>query len=200
MIVKLLVEGGSMAPGPALSQKLGPLGLNMGQIISKVNEATKEFKGIKVPVDLDVDVATKEFSITVKSPPVPELIKKELGFEKGAGDHKKQQVGNIAIEQIIKIAKTKLPEMLERDLKAAVKTIAGSCVSLGVMIESKPATEACAEIDEGIYDKEINGEKTEPSPEKLQDLKSYFDSIVSKQEKPTEEETKGKGKGKVKKK
>ncbi len=185
MIVKLLIEGGNMTPGPALAQKLGPLGINMGQIISKVNEQTKDFKGMKVPVDLDVDATTKEFSLTVRSPPVPELIKKELGIEKGAGDHKKQTVGNIAIEQVIKVAKTKLPDMLERNLKAAVKTIVGSCVSLGVLVESKPAEEVCEEIEEGVYDKQINEEITEASEEKLQELKQHLDSVIAKQ-KPAE--------------
>ena len=134
MIINLLVEGGNMEPGPALAQKLGPLGINIGKVISEVNKSTASFKGIKVPVDLDIDTSTKEFKIKVKSPPVAELIKKELGLEKGAGDHKKVQVANMAIEQVISIANLKLPEMLEKDLKAAVKTVIGCCVSLGVLI------------------------------------------------------------------
>jgi large subunit ribosomal protein L11 len=198
MIVKLLVEGGNMSPGPALAQKLGPLGINMGQVIAKVNEATKEFKGTKVPVDLDVDVATKGFTINVKSPPVSELLKKEAGVEKGSGAHKKIQVGNLAIEQIIKIAKTKLPEMLERDLKSAVKTIVGSCVSLGILIENKPAVEVASEIQQGKYDKEIQQEKTHPSEEKIQQIKEFFNELIKKQEaiavKGEVPDEKGKGK------
>ena len=79
MQIKLLVEGGAMKPGPTLSQKLGPAGINVGQVISKVNDATKDFKGLKVPVELDVDSLTKEFEIFVFSPPVSELLKRELG-------------------------------------------------------------------------------------------------------------------------
>ena len=101
MNIKLLVEGGAMQPGPALSQKLGPAGINLGQVISKVNDATKDFKGLKVPVELEVDTKTKEFDIRVFSPPVSELLKKELGIEKGSGMQKKMQVGNASIEQII---------------------------------------------------------------------------------------------------
>ncbi len=182
MIVKLLVEGGNMAPGPALAQKLGPMGINMGKVISDVNEATKEFKGTKVPVELDVDSLTKEFTIKVFSPPVPELLKKELGIEKGSGEHKKTKVGNLAIEQIIKIAKTKLLEMLENNLKAAVKTVVGSCVSIGILIESKPAVEVAQEIEQGIYDKEINEEKTEVSAEKKQELDDFFKEVSAQQE------------------
>ena len=75
MIVKLLVEGGNMKPGPAIAQKLGPLGINMGQVIQKVNQATESFKGLKVPVELNVDTKTKEIEVKVSSPPASELIK-----------------------------------------------------------------------------------------------------------------------------
>ena len=75
MIVKLLVDGGDMKPGPALSQKLGPLGMNVGQIISKVNDSTKDMKGLKVPVEVDIEPSTKAFSVRVFSPPVSELLK-----------------------------------------------------------------------------------------------------------------------------
>ena len=64
MIIKLLVEGGDMKPGPAIAQKIGPLGINMGKIIQEVNEQTKSFKGMKVPVILDVDTKTKSFTIS----------------------------------------------------------------------------------------------------------------------------------------
>ena len=158
MQIKLLVEGGSMKPGPALSQKLGPIGININQIIQKVNEATKDFNGLKVPVELDIDTSTKEFDVKVFSPPVSELLKKELGIEKASGMQIKTKVANASIEQIISVAKTKLQNMLCKDLKAAVKTVVGSCVSLGVLIESKPASEIEQEIDEGKYDKEIKEE------------------------------------------
>lgn len=182
MNIKLLVEGGAMQPGPALSQKLGPVGINLGQVISKVNEATKDFKGIKVPVELEVDMNTKEFAIQVFSPPTSELIKKEFGIEKASGDQKKIQVANASIEQIISIAKQKLPNLLAKNLKAAVKSIVGTCTSLGILVESKSASEIGHDIDEGKYDKEIQEEKTETSPEKRKELDDYFTEVHSKQE------------------
>ena len=106
-LIKLLVEGGNMSPGPAVAQQLGPMGINMGQVISDVNEATSEFKGVTVPVHLTVDPKTKEFSIKVLSPPTSELIKKELKIEKASGARMKQRVGNFAIEQVISITKQK---------------------------------------------------------------------------------------------
>jgi len=149
MIIKLLVEGGEMKPGPTLSQKLGPAGINMNQVLQKINESTADFKGLKVPVELDVDVGTKIFEVKVFSPPVSELLKRELKIEKGSGTQKKQFAANASIEQIISVAKTKFSNMLCKDLKSAVKTVVGTCVSLGVLIENKSPVEIEHEIDEG---------------------------------------------------
>ena len=179
-----------MKPGPALSQKLGPLNISINQVIQKVNEATKDFNGMKVPVSLEVDTSTKEFDVNVFSPPVSELIKKELGVEKGSGMQKKMQTANASIEQVISIAKTKFPNLLCKNLKAAVKTVVGSCVSLGILIENKPASEIEQEIDEGKYDKEIQEEKTETSEEKRDELNNYFSDIKAEQERLIKQEEK----------
>lgn len=183
MQIKLLVEGGSMQPGPALSQKLGPAGINIGQVISKVNEETKGFKGLKVPVELNVDTGTKEFEVKVFSPPVSELLKKELGIEKGSALQKKQYMGNMSIEQIISVAKTKLPNLLCKDLKSAVKTIIGTCVSLGILVESQPASELGHQIAGGKFSKEIEEEKTETPEEKRKKLDEFFENVHEEQEK-----------------
>ncbi len=177
-----------MKPGPVLSQKLGPIGINISQVIQKVNDATKDFNGLKVPVELDVNTSTKEFGVNVFSPPVSELLKKELGIEKGSGIQKKMQAANASIEQIISIAKSKLPNLLCKDLKAAVKTVIGSCVSLGILIENKPASEVEKQIDDGKYDKEIQEEKTETSPEKKEKLDKYFLKLTEAEEKKIKQE------------
>ena len=98
MIIKILAEGGNMVPGPALSQKLGPAGVNVNQVIQKVNEATKDFKGLKVPTELDINTSTKEIQVRIFSPPVSELVKKELGLERGSGAQKTILAGNVIIE------------------------------------------------------------------------------------------------------
>ncbi len=188
MIIKLIVEGGEMKPGPAIAQKIGPLGMNMGKIIQDVNKATEGFKGIKVPVEIDVNPKTKTFKVEVFSPPTSELLKKELGLDKGTGEHKKKKVANASIEQIISVAKTKSPNMLEKNLKAAVKSIIGSCGTLGILIESKEYKEIEQDIDEGKFDKEINSEKTQTSPEKFKELNSFFKQIEQKQEEAKKQE------------
>lgn len=182
MIVSLLVEGGAMSPGPAIAQKIGPLGMDMGKIISEVNKATESFKGTKVPVELDINTSDKTFKIRVSTPPVAELLKKEIKLDKGSGDHKNVKVANIAIEQVISVAKMKLPGMLDKDLKKAVKSVTGTCVSLGILIENKPAKDVAIEIEEGVYDKEIKSSKTDVSPEKKKELETFFTQLRSKQE------------------
>jgi hypothetical protein len=131
---------------------------------------------------------TKDFNVKVFSPPVSELLKKELGIEKGSGIQGKMQVANASIEQIISIAKQKMQNLLARDLKAAVKSVLGTCTSLGILIENKSPLEIAQEVDQGKYDKEIQEEKTETSPEKKAELEKYFQEIHGKQEKLIEAE------------
>jgi len=192
MIIKILAEGGEMKPGPALSQKLGPAGINMGQVITKINDATKDFKGLKVPVELDVNPKNKTFEVKVFSPPTSELLKKEFKITKGSGAQKKINVGNASMEQIISVAKQKLPNMLSKDLKSAVKSVVGTCVSLGILVESKPASEIGFEIDEGKFDKEINAGKTTTDPEKRKKLDAFFADLKSQQDQKAKVEQKAK--------
>lgn len=181
-VIKLIVEGGSMKPGPAVAQQLGPLGINLGKVISDVNTATQGFKGVKVPVEIDANPKTKNFTIKVFSPPVAELLKKELNVQSGSGAPNTTKIGNLAIEQIISVAQTKLPNMLARDLRAAVKLVVGSCVSLGILIEDKPAKEIEKDIDQGLFDKEIKSAKTDVSADKKASLSAFFSSVKSQQE------------------
>ena len=177
MKIKILADGGSMKPGPALSQQLGPAGININEVITKVNEATEGFKGMKVPVTLDVDPDTKAFEIEISSPPVSELLKKEFGIKKASGMQKKVQVANASIEQVISVAKTKMPNLLCNDLRSSIKTVVGTCGSLGILIENKMPVDIEKDIESGIYDKEIEGEKTETSVEKKKKLDENFSKI-----------------------
>lgn len=181
--IKLIVEGGKMAPGPAVAQQLGPMGINLGKVIADVNSATLGFKGMNVPVEIDADPKTKSYTIQVFSPSVAELIKKELGLEKGSGEAKGSKVANIAFERIVNIAKQKHSSLLARDLRASIKLVVGTCQSLGVMIDNKEAKEIETDIDSGVYDKEIKNEITEVSAEKKQMLELNFAKVKAEQEK-----------------
>jgi large subunit ribosomal protein L11 len=190
--IKLLVDGGAMKPGPAIAQQLGPMGINMGKVLSDVNAATASFKGMQVPVNLDVDAKKKTFTITVLSPSVSALLKKEMGIEMGSGERKKVQVGNLAIEQVISVTKQKMPGMLANNFIGALRSVIGSAMAMGVLIESKDPKEVLQEITDGKYDKEIKSQKTEVTTDKLKSLKEYFTQVQSKQvaAKKAEEEAK----------
>jgi len=157
--IELLVEGGKASPGASTAPKLSVYKLNVGEIFKEINEKTKEYSGMQVPIKIEIDVETKSYNIIVGIPPISSLIKKELGIEvakiteeeKTAG---KTSVGNLSIEQVVKIAKIKQESLLAKDLKAAVKQVVGTAISLtGVLIEEKRPKEIIKEIEEGKYDK-----------------------------------------------
>ena len=181
-LIKLLIEGGNMTPGPAVAQQLGPMGINMGKVISDVNTATSEFKGITIPVHLTINPETKEVSIKVLSPPTSELIKKELKIEKASGERLKQKVGNLAIEQVISVAKVKHGSLLSNTFIASIKSVIGTCQALGVLIENKDPKEILEEIKEGKHKKEIEAKKTDVAPEKRKELDEYFAKVEEEQE------------------
>ena len=183
MKLKLIVEGGAMKPGPAVAQQLGPMGINLGKVIEDVNKETSGFKGMKVPVELDVDPRTKNYKISVLSPPASEMIKQELKIEKASGKAGSEWVGNIAFETVLKVAKQKQSGLLAKNLKTAVKLILGSCVSLGVLVDSKSAKEIVRGVESGNYDDFIEQEKTEVDPAKKKELENYFAVIKAEQEK-----------------
>ena len=150
--VKVLVEGGKASPGPPLGPALGPLGINIGQVVAKINEQTATFEGMKVPVSVIVDKKTKQFEIEVGSPPIAALVKKKLGLEKGAKTSGTEVVGNLTLAQAVEIAKLKVESTLAKGIKAAVKEVLGTCVSMGVTVEGKDAREVQREVDEGKHD------------------------------------------------
>ncbi|MDH5266358.1 MAG: 50S ribosomal protein L11 [Candidatus Bathyarchaeota archaeon] len=151
-VVEALVSGGQATAGPPLGPALGPLGVNVLAIVNKINEVTKNYAGMKVPVKITVDAETKEFEVSVGTPTTSALIVSELGVAKGSGAPKTEKIGNLSMAQVIRVAKIKRSKLLARDLRAAVKEVLGSCVSMGVTVEDKDPREAQKEIDEGKYD------------------------------------------------
>jgi large subunit ribosomal protein L11 len=154
-IVEALVAGGQATAGPPLGPALGPLGVNVLVIVNKINEVTKDYAGMKVPVKIIVDTETKEFEVTVGTPTASALIVSELKIEKGSGSPKAQKVGDLSMEQVVRIAKLKQAELLSTNTKAAVKEILGTCVSMGATVEGKDPREVQKEIDEGKHDADL---------------------------------------------
>ncbi len=157
-IVEVLVEGGKASPGPPLGPAIGPLGLNVKQVIDEINKATKDFEGMQVPVKVIVeDPKKKTFRIEVGVPPTSQLIKKELSLPKGSSEPVHSISGDLSMEQVIKIAKMKIDQMLAPDLKAAAKEVMGTALSMGVTVEGKDPREVQREIDAGAYDELFAG-------------------------------------------
>ncbi len=151
-VIEALVSGGQATAGPPLGPALGPLGVNVLAIVNKINEVTQDFAGMKVPVKITVNIETKDFEVEVGTPTTSALIVSELKIEKGSGAPKAEKIGNLTLEQLIRIAKMKRSEVLAKDLKAAVKEILGSCVSIGVTVEGKDPKDVQRGIDQGEYD------------------------------------------------
>ncbi|HLC38152.1 MAG TPA: 50S ribosomal protein L11 [Candidatus Norongarragalinales archaeon] len=156
-----MVEGGKATPAPPLGPALAPSGLNVVQVIAAINEKTKDFVGMQVPIKVIFEKGVKEFEIEVGTPPASALIKKELGLKEPvkeeAGVKGKKTIGNVSLSQLVKIAGMKKDASLATSLKTQVKELAGTCLSLGVTIEGKNPREFIREVGEGKFDSQLAG-------------------------------------------
>ena len=151
-IVEALINGGKATAGPPLGPALGPLGVNVLAIVNKINEITQDYSGMKVPVKISVDTDNKEFEVTVGTPTTSALLVSELGVTKGSGTPNTEKIGDISLTAVVRIAKVKAEDVLGNDLKAAVKEVLGTGVSMGVTVDGKDPREVQQEIDEGKHD------------------------------------------------
>ena len=153
--INALVVGGEANAGPPLGPALGPFGMNVMMIVKDINEKTKDYLGMRVPVKITVDTGTKEFDVEVGVPTTSALIVKETGVEKGSGEPKTKLVGNLDFQQLLNIANSKMDQSYGKTLKAVVREIVGSCISMGIKIEEKDPREFQKELVEGKFDAKI---------------------------------------------
>jgi len=152
--VEALVDGGRASAGPPLGPALGPKGVNIGQVIAKINEKTKAFDGMKVPVKILIN-NDKTFDIKVGTPPMSALVKSELGLQSGSSNARTTKVDNMTIEQAIKIANMKQDDLLGATLAKRVCEVAGNCVSVGVTIDGKEPKVFQKDVKAGVYVKQL---------------------------------------------
>lgn len=133
--VSVMVEGGKAVAGAVLGAALGPLGINVGQVVAQINEQTKGFAGMKVPVVIRVDAATRQFTLVVGRPPVAALLLKEIGKEKGSGKPKTETVGDVSLEAVAQIARSKGTDLQGRTDDHRINQVLGTCVSLGITVD-----------------------------------------------------------------
>ena len=151
-VVEALISGGQATAGPPLGPALGPLGINIMAVVDKINELTKDYAGMKVPVKIAVNVDDKTFEVSVGTPTASALIVSELKIEKGSGTPNTEKVGDLTMDQIMRIAKIKQPQLLAQTLKGGTKEMLGTCSSMGVTVEGKDPREVQKEIDNGNYE------------------------------------------------
>ena len=132
--ISSLVTGGEASAGPPLGPALGPMGVNIMEVISAINEKTSEFKGI---------------------PSASALILKEANIQKGSGTSGTEWIADIGIDSIVKISNVKLESSYARELKSVAKQVIGTCQCLGIKIEGKIPKEITAEINAGKWDEKL---------------------------------------------
>lgn len=154
---RFLVEGGKVTAGPPLGPALGPLGLNVLAVAEEANKLTKEFMGMRVPIEITVDTDTKKFDIKVGTPSTSALLASATGVQKGSGTAGKDFVGDLKFSDVVKIAEKKMADMRSKTLKSAVKEVLGSCVSMGVKVDGMNPKEVIKMVGQGKYD-EVLGE------------------------------------------
>ena len=133
--VKLQVPAGKANPSPPVGPALGQAGVNIMEFCKAFNAQTQGMEpGLVLPVVITA-FADKSFTFILKTPPATVLIKKALKLDKGSARPQVDKVGKLTRAQIEEIANTKLKDLTAADLDAAVRTIAGSARSMGVIVE-----------------------------------------------------------------
>jgi large subunit ribosomal protein L11 len=130
-VVKLQISAGAATPAPPVGPALAPQGLNIMDFCKKFNDTTKALSGFKVPVEVTI-YEDRTFELKFFQPPASELIKKEIGIEKGSGTPNKTKVGKITKAQLRKVAEKKMSDLNANDIEAAMKIIAGTAKNMGI--------------------------------------------------------------------
>lgn len=116
------------------------------------------FRGLTVPVRIECDPETKQFEIFIETPSTASLLLKEVGVEKGSSSVSEQKIGNLTLEQIQNVVKAKKDKFLDKTYKAAVKTVLGTALSVGLTVEGKDPRLIQEQIENGEYDDKLKGE------------------------------------------
>ena len=132
--VKLQVPAGQATPAPPVGTALGPHGVNIMEFCKQFNAQTSNQPGMIIPIELTI-YHDRTFSFITKTPPAAVLLRKELGLEKGSAEPNRTKVGTVTRAQLKKIAELKEPDLNANDVEAAIKIIAGTARSMGLLVE-----------------------------------------------------------------
>jgi large subunit ribosomal protein L11 len=131
---KFQIPGGQATPAPPVGTSLGKYGINLGQFVQQFNERTKEAGGMMIPVVVTV-YNDRSFEFYTKSPPAAVLLKKAANLAKGSAVPNKDKVGKVTNAQLEQIAHTKMADLNASDVAHAVRMIAGTARSMGLVVE-----------------------------------------------------------------
>jgi len=132
-IIRLQIPAGKATPAPPVGPALGQHGVNIGQFTKDFNERTKNDEGMTIPVVITV-YADRSFTFVTKTPPVPNLLRKACGIEKGSGIPHKEKVASITSDEVRKIAELKMPDLNAGSVEAAMRMVAGTARSMGITV------------------------------------------------------------------
>lgn len=132
-IVKLHIAAAKANPAPPVGPALAPHGINISEFCKEFNDKTQEMAGFKIPVEIKV-FNDRTYKFVLKQPPAAELIKKELGIEKGSAKPNEKKVAKITKEQLKNVAEKKMPDLNTKDIEQAIKVIEGTARSMGIEI------------------------------------------------------------------
>jgi large subunit ribosomal protein L11 len=151
-VFNAIVTAGEATGGPPIGPLIGPLGVNIMEIVNRINEMTGSYKGTKIPVEITIDTDTKAFEIKVGMLTTTALLLRALAIEKGSGKPNTEPAGDLTFEQVVEIAKLKKEGILASNLKTAVREILGSCLSMGITVGGRSPKEVQEEVAEGMHD------------------------------------------------
>ncbi len=132
-VVNIQLPAAKATPGPPVGSSLGPHGINIAGFVKEFNDKTQNMVGYTIPCVITI-YEDRSFTFVLKQPPAVDLILKEAGLEKGT-DKSRNKVGKITVEQLKKIAETKMPDLNAASIETAMSMIAGTCRSMGVVVE-----------------------------------------------------------------
>jgi large subunit ribosomal protein L11 len=135
--IKLQIPAGKANPSPPVGPALGQRGLNIMEFCKAFNAATQSVEpGLPIPVVITA-FADKSFTFIMKTPPASILLKKAAKIKSGSARPHIDKVATITRKQAEEIATTKMPDLTAADMDAAVRTIAGSARSMGIIVEGE---------------------------------------------------------------
>jgi large subunit ribosomal protein L11 len=133
--VKLQIKAGQATPAPPVGTALGQHGVNIMDFCKQYNEATQQFAGQVIPVELTI-FEDRSFTFITKQPPAAELIKQAAGIEKGSAVPQRDKVAKLSQQQVREIAERKMADLNANDVDNAMLIIAGTARSMGVEVEA----------------------------------------------------------------